>query len=94
MCKYICFGLQSFWEKEDIPGSPQGSPQHRGDEDDEALDGYPGLLFTGSYALGEEKVFEVRTEPLLHSRALWRGAGKAGANGAGADGGLPRRGGC
>ena len=63
MCKYICFGLQSFREKEDIPGSPQGSPQHRGDEDDEALDGYPGLLFAGSYALGEEKVFEVRTEP-------------------------------
>ena len=63
MCKYICFGLQSFREKEDIPGSPQGSPQHRGDEDDETPDGCPGLLCAGSYALGEEKVVEVRTEP-------------------------------
>ena len=40
-----------------------GVPQHRGDEDDEALNGYPRLLFAGSYALGEEKVVEVRTEP-------------------------------
>ena len=40
-----------------------GVSQQRGDEDDEALDGYPGLLFMGSYALGEEKVVEVRTEP-------------------------------
>ena len=41
----------------------QGSPQQRGDEDDEALDGYPELLIAGSYALGEEKVVEVRMEP-------------------------------
>ena len=44
-------------------GLHRGPPQHRGDEDDEAPDGYPGLLFAGSYALGEEKVVEVRTEP-------------------------------
>ena len=60
---YIWFGFQSFRVEDDNPGSPQGSPQHQGDEDGEALDGYPGLLFAGSYALGEEKVFEVRTKP-------------------------------
>ena len=63
LCKYIWFGLQSFWEEDNIPGSPQGSLQHRGDKDDEALNGYLGLLFAGSFALGEEKVVEVRTEP-------------------------------
>ena len=42
------------------PGAPQGSPQHRGDEADEELDVYLGLLFEGSVGLGEEKVVEVR----------------------------------
>ena len=58
-----------FWFTE-LPGRRRYSrvstgvpPQHRGDEDDEAPDGNLGLLFAGSYALGEEKVVEVRTEP-------------------------------
>jgi len=61
--KYVWFGLQSFRQSAGNPGSPQGSPQHRGVEEDETLDGYPGLFFVGSYELGEEKAFEVRTEP-------------------------------
>ena len=42
------------------PGAPQGSPQHRGDEVDEELDVYLGLLLEGSVELGEEKAVEVR----------------------------------
>ena len=42
------------------PGAPQGSPQHQGDEVDEELDAYLGLLFEGSVGLGEEKVVEER----------------------------------
>ena len=42
-----------------IQGAPQGSPQHRGDEVDEELDVYLGLLFKGSVGLGEEKADEV-----------------------------------
>ena len=36
---YIWFGFQSFQVEDDNPGSPQGSPEHPGDEDGEALDG-------------------------------------------------------
>ena len=61
--KYVWFGLQGFRQSAGNPGSPQGSPQHRGVEEDETLDGYPGLFFVDSYKLGEEKAFEVRTEP-------------------------------
>ena len=42
------------------PGAPQGSSQHRGDEVDDELDVYLGLLFEGSVNLGEEKAVEVR----------------------------------
>ena len=37
-----------------------GVPQHQGDEVDEELDVYLGLLFEGSVELGEEKAIEVR----------------------------------
>ena len=37
----VWFGLQSFRQSAGNPGSPQGSPQHRGVEEDETLDGYP-----------------------------------------------------
>ena len=42
------------------PGAPQGYPQHQGDEVDEVLYLYLGLLFEGSVELGEEKAVEVR----------------------------------
>ena len=38
----------------DIYGSPQGSPQHRGDELDKELHAYSELFFKGSDELGEE----------------------------------------
>ena len=68
--KYVWFGLQSFRQSAGNPGSPQGSPQHRGDEDDETRDGYPGLFFVGSYEPGEEKALEVRTEPSYSFQGL------------------------
>ena len=58
--KYVWLGLQSFPQSAVNPGSPQGSPQHQGDEVDEELDVYLGLLFKGSVGLGEEKADEVR----------------------------------
>ena len=103
--KYICFGLQSFREEDDIPGSPQGSPPASRwwrwwSTRWLSRTSLRGFLRTGR---GESCWGENRTFFFI-PRALWRGAGEAGANGGGADGagangagddgGLQRRGDC